>query len=301
MKIIAFALTLLLISCDGSVSKKAIVAPNSTTIVEPSTMLPIVENCGYRTSSDFFDGWQLIFEENFDKDLSQWISWESGAFNQELQHYQKDQIFLNDDLLYIKSQRKSVSGKTNPSNSTLKDFEFISGRLESIETFGPEATQGKETVRLSARLRLVEGHGLWPAWWSYNDPWPTQGEMDILEARGDTPMEFQSNFHYGAKINEIETDPTFNDLRYTHSEKLSDCFHLYELIWSKNKFEILFDGHIVNTYNADTYNFVSSFFNKKHRLALNLAIGGWFFDELSINDIPDEAYYVIDWVKVHEK
>lgn len=293
-KILTALTVLLLISCGS---------PNKSPKVEPQafTVLPAVEDCGYEAPSELFDGWNLIFEENFDADLSQWNAWESGAFNEELQHYQKGQIFLQDDLLYIKSQRKNVAGKTNPFDTTLKDFEFVSGRLESIETFAPQPIEGKETVRLSARLRLVEGHGLWPAWWSYNDPWPTRGEIDILEARGNTPMEFQSNFHYGAKINEIETEPTFNDLRYTHPEKLSDCFHLYELIWSRDKFEILFDGAVVNTYEAETYKFVPNFFNKKHRLALNMAVGGWFFDEVIVKDIPNEAYFVVDWVKVHER
>lgn len=264
-------------------------------------MVPDVEDCGFVAPDTLFDGWSQIFVESFESDFSQWSHWRGGGFNQELQHYQEDHSFIENDLLYIRAERIQVTGRNNPFDETPRAFDFASARIESNTEFGPDLGEGKGSVRFSARLRLVEGHGLWPAWWSYNDPWPTKGEIDILEARGDTPFEFQSNFHYGENINELQTDPIFNDFHYTHDEKLSDCFHLYELVWSADTFEIWFDGEIVKTYDAETYTFVPSFFRKKHRLTLNLAIGGWFFDNLDVSQIPDEAWLVVDWVKVHEK
>ena len=278
-------------------------SPNPTPDPDPTPMvqLPEVDNCGYDAAETFFEGWSLIFEENFDNDLSRWTAWRGGAFNNELQHYQSNQLFVEEDYLYIRMAREGVTGRNNPFDETQRSFSFVSGRVESVREFGPDLGTGKGTVRFSARLRLVEGHGLWPAWWSYNDPWPTKGEIDILEARGDTPNEFQSNFHFGENENEIQTDPVFNDFHYVHSEKLSDCFHLYELIWSEDQFEILFDGESVKIYDSDTYTFVPEFFGKNHRLTLNLAVGGWFFDNLIESNIPDEAFLVIDWVKVHER
>lgn len=298
---------LLLIACSGGTDP--VVIPDPTPIPtpdpdpDPVTMvqLPEVTDCGFEAEATLFDGWTEIFNEDFDTNLAQWTPWRGGAFNQELQHYQEDQLFVENDYLYIRMAREGVTGRNNPFDETQRSFSFVSGRIESVEEFGPDLGEGKSTVRFSARLRLVEGHGLWPAWWSYNDPWPTQGEIDILEARGDTPFEFQSNFHYGQNVNEVQTDPVFNDFHYAHPEKLSDCFHLYELIWSENSFQILFDGDIIKEYDAATYTFVPSFFRKNHRLTLNLAVGGFFFNNLIESDIPDEAFVVVDWVKVHEQ
>ena len=241
----------------------------------------------------------MIFEDNFDGNLSKWTAWHSGAFNQELQFYRPNNARTKNDFLYLKSERTTVTGRSNPFDETIKSFDFASGRIESIQEFGPEPKTAQERVRFSARLRLVSGHGLWPAWWSYNDPWPTKGEIDILEATGDSPFEFKSNFHYGRNVNQVETDPVFNDFHYTHTEDLSECFHLYELEWSRDEFVIKFDGKVVKSYDVETYEFVDDFFNKKHRLTLNLAVGGWFIDNLNISEIPDEAYLVVDWVRVY--
>ena len=266
----------------------------------PTVQLPEVTDCGYQASSDDVAGWNLDFEELFDDNWSDsWTAWQSGAFNNELQHYQSKNLHLSDGYLFIQSKKEQVTGRKDPFDSTQKSFSYTSGRIESKREFGPSVA--KREVRFAARLRLVEGDGLWPAWWSYNDPWPTKGEIDILEARGNTPYEFQSNFHYGRNVNQIETDPVFNDFVYEHDEKLSTCFHVYELVWRQDAFEILFDGEIVKTYDGLTYTYVKDFFNKSHRLTLNLAVGGFFFTDLDVSKIPDEAFLVVDWVRVYSK
>jgi len=261
----------------------------------------MIEDCGYHPNSEDFEGWSLIFEEDFDQDLSQWTAWESGAFNEELQYYQSDNALLKDGFLVITARREKAQGYSDPFNQKLRDFDFTSARLESNVHYGPEDNPGKRNIRFSARLRLVEGYGLWPAWWTYNDPWPTKGEIDILEARGNTPYYFQSCFHYGSQVNSPETNAKFNEAHYVREEKLSDCFHLYELEWSKDQFIIKFDGNIVKSYDEQTYQHVDEFFGHKHKLVLNLAVGGWFFEEVDTDLIPDQSYIVVDWVRVYER
>ncbi len=304
MKIIVFSLFsfLFLASSCGEGVKPVTTNPEPTPVpIVTEVMLPEVEACGYVAHDSIFNNWTLVFEENFDQDLSQWTPWRGGAFNEELQYYRAGNVFVENDLLYIKGERTKTSGRTNPFDETIKSFDFASARVESKREFGPENTPGQQSIRFSARLRLVNGHGLWPAWWSYNDPWPTKGEIDILEARGNTPFEFQSNFHYGVNVNQLDTDPAFNDFHFTSTADLSECFHIYELEWSKNEFIIRLDGEIVKTYDVETYEFVDDFFNKKHRLVLNLAIGGWFFSNLDISRIPNESYLVVDWVRVYHQ
>lgn len=300
MKYISFLLLISILSCSPQKERVEITKSDHINLTR-TTELPSVKRCGYEADSSDYNNWTLVFEDNFDTDLSNWDAWESGAFNEELQYYQLENISLKEGLLYIIAKREKVSGATDPFNDEQKDFEFTSGRIESKKYFGPDTTEGNQEVRFSARLRLVEGEGLWPAWWSYNDPWPTKGEIDILEARGNKPYEFQSCFHYGAQVNTLETDAKFNEGHYKFEEKLTECFHVYDLVWSQNQFQIIFDGEIVKTYDVDTFEHVDEFFNMKHKLVLNLAVGGWFFDNYDVDKIADQSHLVVDYVRVYQR
>ena len=299
MKVLSISFVLLLLVSCKKEGAKLVQVDNgvSEDIIENKTF----NDCGYHPSDDLYDDWNLVFKEDFDHDLSNWNAWESGAFNEELQYYQSENIELKDGYLLINAKREKTTGATDPFNNDIKEFEFTSGRIESKELFGPEGTEGKEVVRFSARLRLVEAHGIWPAWWSYNDPWPTQGEIDILEARGNKPYEFQSCFHYGAEINTLETDAKFNEAHYKHPEKLTECFHLYELEWSEDYFKIFFDGELVKTYDVANYEYVDDFFGHAHKLVLNVAVGGWFFESYDAEQIPNLSTMAVDWVRVYQK
>ena len=128
--------------------------------------------------------WNLVFEENFDSDFAQWNVWEGGAFNEEIQRYTGSQMSISSGLLTINAIRQANSGPTNPWDGSTKQFEYLSGRIESKMLFGPSAAEGEREYRFVARIKLPSGYGMWPAFWTYGDPWPTQGEIDILEARG---------------------------------------------------------------------------------------------------------------------
>eukprot|EP00931_Biecheleriopsis_adriatica_P023890 TRINITY_DN14998_c0_g1_i1.p1 TRINITY_DN14998_c0_g1~~TRINITY_DN14998_c0_g1_i1.p1 ORF type:complete len:461 (+),score=59.41 TRINITY_DN14998_c0_g1_i1:66-1448(+) len=99
--------------------------------------------------------------------------------------------------------------------------------------------------RLEVRARLPRGDWLWPAIWllpeeSKYGGWPTSGEIDIMESRGNEknacgPWQgraaFGSTLHFGP-------DYKHNAMLHTHTEShlasgqdLSDGFHTYGLEW----------------------------------------------------------------------
>ncbi|NKI32977.1 glycoside hydrolase family 16 protein [Croceivirga thetidis] len=243
--------------------------------------------------------WNLVFEEEFDSDLSQWNAWNSGAFNEEIQMYQPEQLSLENGLLTISTQRKTVSGASTVADSTTKEFEYVSGRIESKELFGPTELEGKREYKFKARIKLPNGHGMWPAFWTYGDPWPLQGEIDILEARGGKPLEFLSNLFYGTQpgisiINEI-------DVLHNIGQDLTKEFHVYEMIWKADSISILFDGKLLHTYQANQENYVAEFFDKKQKVVLNIAVGGWFFEDQNSANYADSAIMQVDWVRVFSR
>ena len=249
-------------------------------------------------SSQESETWTLVFEDEFE-DLSEWNIWTGGAFNNEIQMYTGEQLSLDSGILTIKALRKQITGPSKPFDSTSVDFEYVSGRIESKQTYGPSDKEGEGTYRFIARIKLPAGHGMWPAFWSYGDPWPTQGEIDILEARGAEPTRFSSNIYYGVEdgIN-INHD---TEAKHDIGLDLTEAFHEYEMIWSADSIQILFDGETIHSYASSSNNNINNLLGKKQKLVFNTAVGGWFFADQNSANYADSSAMEVDWVKVYRK
>ncbi len=243
--------------------------------------------------------WTLIFKEEFDQDLSQWNAWNSGAFNEEIQMYLPQQLSLENGILKIDIERKAVSGATIPTDSAQKDFEYVSGRIESKMLFGPSDEEGEREYRFVARIKLPAGHGMWPAFWTYGHPWPTQGEIDILEARGGKPNEYLTNLFYGPEPGFSVNKDT--DILHQLEVDVTAEFHEYEMIWRANTIEVLFDGKTLHTYEANSSNNIEHFFGKKQMVVLNTAVGGIFFEDRNSANYTDSSVMEVDWVRVYKR
>jgi beta-glucanase (GH16 family) len=234
--------------------------------------------------------WTKTFEDLFSTNLDSWNIWNGGAFNNELQLYQGSNLSVTNGNLVIAARRETVSGPTTPFDPTPKTFNYTSGRIESKTNFSASASS--PSVRMMARIKLPSGYGMWPAFWSYGDPWPTQGEIDILEARGQEDFKYQTNYFYGrtANRNLVRGAEGF----VTTDVSLQTCYHVYEMIWTQNELRFYFDGVLIKT-NSGGY--VPSLFGKTERITLNLAVGGLFFSNFNPALIQTGTMYV-DWVKV---
>lgn len=266
----------------------------SSTAITPSATYGV---CNYDLNESTLTGagWTKKFEDTFSTNLSKWNTWTGGAFNNELQYYQAANLSLTGGNLFINAKKETVTGATTPWNSTPKKFNYTSGRIESKPLFSASDTTPK--VRICARIQLPAGYGMWPAFWSYGDPWPTQGEIDILEARGQEPTTFYTSYWYGSTegINQVSNSTA----TITSSVSLQTCWHVYELIWEKEKLTFLFDGQIVDTKTTATSSggYIKDMFNKQQKVTLNLAVGGSFFQPLRTKQIATGTMK-IDWVKV---
>ncbi|HJU74273.1 MAG TPA: glycoside hydrolase family 16 protein [Gemmatimonadaceae bacterium] len=236
-------------------------------------------------------GWSKVFDEPFATDLSQWSIWTAGAFNEELQFYQAANMQVAGGILSIEARRETVVGPTTPFDPTPKQFDYTSGRIESHTHFS--SSRATPNVRMSARIKLPNGYGMWPAFWSYGDPWPTQGEIDIVEARGQDPFTYHTAYWYGrrAGVNLVQNSAA----TITSSVSLTSCWHVYEVIWGKDQLTYLFDGQVVD---VKTGGYIPNMHRKLQRVTLNLAVGGLFFGpEFDPSQIQTGTLQV-DWVKV---
>ena len=253
---------------------------------------PVQGVCNYDINENAIlaAGWTKTFEENFSTDLSLWNIWYGGAFNNELQFYQAPNLALSNGNLVITATEETVTGPTNPYDATPKTFNYTSGRIESKTNFSSSASTPE--IRMMARIKLPSGYGMWPAFWSYGDPWPTQGEIDILEARGQEDFKYQTNYFYGRAANRNQVRGAEGYV--TTGTSLQTCYHVYEMIWSQNELKFYFDGVLVKTNSGGQ---VPNMFGKSERITLNLAVGGLFFSNLDPSLIQTGSM-LVDWVKV---
>lgn len=236
-------------------------------------------------------GWTKTFEDNFSGDLSKWDVWASGAYNNELQYYSPDNIEIVDGMLVITSKKETVTGTSQPGSSTSKTFDFTSGRMESKTKISANATSPK--VRMMARIKWPSGEGMWPAFWSVGAAWPTNGEIDVLEARGHEPNLYHTNYFFGTEPGQNLVQNATGHI--TADDDLTSCFHLYELVWEENTLTSYLDGQVVEVKTSGGY--IDDLFGKNHSLVLNLAVGGDYFNNLDPATIQPGIMYV-DYVKV---
>ena len=235
-------------------------------------------------------GWTKVFEDDFTTDLSKWNIWTGGAYNNELEYYQVANLQVANGNLVITAKKETVTGATTPSDPTPKIFNYTSGRVECKTNVSAKASTPK--VRMIARIKLPAGYGMWPAYWSYGDPWPTQGEIDFLESRGQEPTKYQTNYFYGKVANH---NLVRNAVGFINTDgNLTTCYHVYEMIWAQNTLTSYFDGQLVETKSGGN---IPNLFGKTERITLNLAVGGNFFTNFDPTQIQTGTMYV-DYVKV---
>jgi beta-glucanase (GH16 family) len=208
--------------------------------------------------SDEFNGTSL--------DTARWnVGDTTVTTNNSLQDYHPDQISVTGGNLVITSENTFSRGRN-----------YKSGLVETLnfQQFG----------RFEVRAKLPSTQGTWPAIWLLSDevnhPWPSQGEIDIMENRGTQSTLTSSAVHYG-------TNPPFNhnfqareqsSVAAGNLQNYHDSFHNYAVEWTSDQVRFYVDDvHHSTVYDSDTGGFLSSNAGPM-RLIINTAIGGDFLD-----------------------
>ena len=237
-------------------------------------------------------GWKLVWSDEFEGselDKSKWdaIDWKT-PYNQELQAYHPSRVTVEGGNLVLTADDADYGGKS-----------YTSGKVESRwrQQFG----------RWEVRAKLPGTHGTWPAIWLLPDPtkhpWPSQGEIDIMENSGHQPHLTSSAYHYGphhsAREFKTKEQKTFN---LGKLENYHDEFHTYAVEWDKDKLKFFVDDVLYYTiHDADVGGFLSSQTAPAETL-INVAVGGFFVEEAPPNETsvwPQKL--LVDYVRVYER
>ncbi|QOD60885.1 glycoside hydrolase family 16 protein [Polaribacter haliotis] len=236
------------------------------------------------------NGLKLVWSDNFDSDgapdPTKWTydlgRGSNGWGNNESQFYTKrtENVTISNGTLKIKAKKENFSG-ANYTSARLKTqglYNFTYGRVE-------------------IRAKLPSTKGTWPALWTLGSninsvSWPNCGEIDIMEHIGNELGRVQSATHTPSSFANTQNKGA------TFSNSTSTAFHIYELRWTEEKLEFLFDGELYYTYNPSVKNSSTWPFNSSQFLIMNVAIGGTLGGNIDASFTEDVME--IDYIKVYQ-
>ena len=159
--------------------------------------------------------------------------------------------------------------------------------------------------RFEASMRMPLGRGLWPAFWmlSTNNQWPTTGEIDIMEYRGDIPKQTNGTLHYGLPW----PNNRYDGSAHVHSQNLSDAFHTYAVEWDENQIKWFFDNTLIKTEtkNPNSLNPANNSsntwpWNTEFYVILNFAVGGGYTGNPTPSQVElTKPTFEVDYVRVY--
>lgn len=241
--------------------------------------------------------WSLVWSDEFEKGIIDKNNWnlqvlEAGRFNDEWQRYtdSNENAYIEDSCLVIKAIHHGDVHKMN---------QYSSARLNTANK------QSWKYGKISARIKLPEGEGIWPAFWMLganidenggDTPWPQTGEIDILELYGskdDGVVEV--NAHYADKegAHAMMGAEAFK----LEQGKFADAFHIFEVEWDEDSLEWFVDRKLVASMPIRSDEL--SEFHKDFFILLNIAVGGEYAGRPDNTSIFPQYMY-IDWVRVYQ-
>ncbi len=231
----------------------------------------------------------------------------SGWGNNELQCYTRDSVnvFVSSGRLHIRALRSNADGCA-----------FSSARLTTHGAV-ERALFAQRYGRFEFRARLPVGRGLWPALWllpqdNRYGSWAASGEIDVMEARGQTPSTVLGTLHYGAR----HPHNTFTGADYIlpRGGSIAD-FHVYAVEWEPGRIRWSVDGVVYQTQSfwwsssavagrqgvpptsEASLNAWPAPFDQPFYLLMNLAVGGNFLGAPDATT-PFPASMEVDFVRV---
>jgi beta-glucanase (GH16 family) len=187
---------------------------------------------------------------------------------------------------------------------------YTSGRIKTRSLFS-------QTYGLfEFRARVPAGQGLWPAVWMMSKDetyggWPTSGELDLLETKGQETGLVQGSIHSGANPGAHQTQTrTFQQSGLRPPGFTTTEFHTYSFQWTAGSVNVAatmkwyVDG--VNYYTQQGGWFIPSGvpstnddapFDKPFYFLINMAVGGNY---VGAPNIPNGTYVMqLDYLRAY--
>lgn len=261
------------------------------------------------------DGYTLVWSDEFDGDhldLTKW-SYQIGDGllyglnnwgNAEQQYYtdREENVSVADGILKITAQKEP---------DHYENYSFTSGRIRTITDDG-EVLFATTYGRVEAKIQMIGGNGMWPAFWmlpvdlSTYGKWAASGELDIMEEKGRLPGQIGGTAHFG----EQWPNNTYSTKDYFFPEGTDATdYHIYAIEWDPDAIRWYVDDECYSTlenwYAKSPYgitNYTSPApFDVPFYIILNLAVGGKFDPDAVVTSSSFPAEMNVDYVRVYHR
>lgn len=156
-----------------------------------------------------------------------------------------------------------------------------------------------------ARLKMPTGGGTWPAFWTLGSnintvPWPSCGELDIMEFAGNNPFVNTSAAHYRNSSGNHE----YKMGALNNSVGLAQGYHNYGMLWTPTEVTMYIDDRqVFNVKKSDTgltnwpFGPNAQGADPKMYVIFNLAMGGSYGGGIANNF--NKASFSIDYFRYY--
>lgn len=248
-------------------------------------------------------GYALAWQEEFDQPVGtppNPVSWsydlgDSGWGNAELQNYVGDL-----EHAQVVADPAAENGAALQISLIYNGQGLSHGNFQSARLL----TQGKVSFQygyVEARLRLPVGQGIWPAFWMLGADigekgWPSCGEIDIMENRGDRPGWNASSLHGPGYSG---GSPLSGEYHLPAGQEFHQGYHTFGVLWEPGSITSLVDGMPYVTQTAADIPGKTWAFDHPFFFLVNLAVGGHF------SGLPDETTVFpqtlrLDYIRVYQ-
>ncbi len=225
-------------------------------------------------------GWTLVWHDEFDGtsvNESKWnIDDQAAPANNELEWYSRDNVYVQNGNLVLKSEPRWING-----------YQYASGKVNTAGKFD------MKYGRVEVRAKLPTGQGIWPAHWmlAYNK-WPP--EIDITEMIGSVPNRITMSVHWGP----LPPGQFPWDIGQTrHADfwgpDFSQGYHHFALDWYSGWLSWQIDG-------VERHNSWEGIPQENMWLILNTAVGGDWPGPPD-GSTPWPQFHEIDYVRVYNR
>lgn len=223
-----------------------------------------------------------------------------ACFDSEVVYYAPSAIKLDgsqDGAAVITTSRITGALPSDAGKCLSSYCTFVSGRFD---------THGKVAFQygfIEARIKMPAGSGNHPAFWMLGDNinqvgWPTSGEMDITEIRGNDPFTTTSATHSSTAF--LPNTCCFNHFYKTAAldvgADVSTGYHTYAVAWLPNSISYYVNNRLVSTTTPQTLGGHWGF-NNKFFLILNNAVNAGFSGSW---ENLQSSTMTIDWVRSYQ-
>lgn len=241
--------------------------------------------------------WVLVWADEFDGEAGSLPDDTEWSFDVGGHGWGNEQLEYDSD----RPENVSLDGEGHLAITALREAyqgnSYTSGRIKTKGRF--EQTFG----RFEARIKLPRGKGIWPAFWMLGNDidavgWPTCGEIDIMEFRGQEPFLNHGSLHgpgYSG-ANALSRSYALPD-----DGLFTDDFHVFAVEWDRGRVAFSVDDTVYQVRTEGQLPGDSRWvFEHPFFLLLNVAVGGQFAGDPD-DDTPFPATMLVDWVRVYRR